>query len=77
MNLFKKKYKRSEWFEGLLEAEKLFQDGYVYDRSTSNYLYFQKLPYNTIGIPNKGMRAIGVMDYLNHREEYKNIFNRY
>lgn len=26
MNLFKKKYKKSEWFEGLLWAEKIVKD---------------------------------------------------
>ena len=27
--MFKRKYKRSEWMEGLLEAEELYKEGYV------------------------------------------------
>lgn len=34
MNLFKRKYKKSEWFEGLLEAEQHVYEGYSIDTLT-------------------------------------------
>lgn len=38
-NLFRKKHKRSEWFEGLLDAEGLMEASGRH--STSNYYYIE------------------------------------
>lgn len=81
MNLFKKKYKRSEWFKGLLEAEKLYADGYHYHKNDGIHLWFKSnslsdwsdesgLIHSYVAYKVSDPRCIGVTDYLSYREEY-------
>lgn len=69
--IFKKKYIRSEWFEGLLEAEEFIRDGYDVDKTLSkgcSHIWFTKES-ESFGIPLKlGERSLGVFDYLDHLE---------
>lgn len=74
MNLFKKKYKRSEWFDGVLEAERLLgnyktgenlfvvdtdgMDGY--DLLWRNYQHEKPWRYSTVSRE----FGQGVIDYL-------------
>lgn len=80
--IFKKKYKRSEWFEGLLQTEQLIQDGFVKDTSTTaqmsgerSILHFwfkhEDKPYS-IGIDGFKLEYCkGVIDYLEHCKRNK------
>lgn len=78
MNLFKKKYKKSKWFEGLLEAEKLYAEGYHYHKNDGIHMWFRLTDWHeTLGDLPKYIRyrvsdprCIGIMDYLGYREEY-------
>ena len=81
MNLFKKKYVRSEWMKGLLEAEKLFQENYTYHKNDGIHIWFKSKNltdwHETLGaIPSyiaykvEDPRCIGITDYLSYREEY-------
>lgn len=66
MKLFKKKYKRSAWFEGLLEAEKLFKEGFVpdYKDFSSDRIHLVK-PGAFVMIPkSRGEYYRGVFDYI-------------
>lgn len=80
MNLFKKKHERAAWFEGLLEAEKLYSDGYHYHKNDGIHLWFKSKSltdwHDILGaIPSYAAykvsdpRCIGIMDYLSYREE--------
>lgn len=78
--IFKKKYTRSEWMEGLLEAEQLIQKGFSYHKNDGCHIWFinrDKLDFcynqgftsTTIGVPvARTQRCVGVMDYLEHIE---------
>lgn len=76
MKLFKKKYKRSEWFEGLLLAEKLIQEGYQVNSTWDEPLWFTKLDEDcgakmicTIRYDLSGKRD-GAIDYIEHYQKY-------
>ena len=81
MKLFKKKYERSEWFEGLLEAEKLYAEGYHYHKNDGVHIWFESNSLNDwneeFGLIHSyevykvsDPQYIGVMDYLSYREEF-------
>jgi len=81
MNLFKKKYKRSEWFEGLIAAEQLYSEDFTYHKNDGIHIWFKSKNltdwHETVGaIPSyvaykvSDPRCIGIMDYLSYREEY-------
>lgn len=61
MKLFKKKYKRSEWFEGLLEAEELYKEGFSL---------------NSISFELRGCTEFesGVYDFIHHLSKIKLAF---
>jgi hypothetical protein len=81
MNLFKKKYQKSEWFEGLLDAEKLYHEGFEYHKNDGIHMWFRSKNlidwHETLGaIPSyvaykvSDPRCIGIADYLSYKEEY-------
>jgi hypothetical protein len=41
--IFKKKYKRSDWMEGLLQAEELLKEGYTVGSTLDEPLWFTKV----------------------------------
>lgn len=67
MNLFKKKYKRSEWFEGLLECEQHVYEGY----STATLYNVATKKFNRNQISENGL--FGIEDYIWY---YENILHR-
>lgn len=73
MKLFKRKYKRSAWFEGLLEAERMYNDGYVHRGVDRNLDYFwYKLEDSYVGFVIQGNhnRMFGAQAYINHYEKF-------
>ena len=81
MSLFKKKYVMSEWMKGLLEAEKLYAEDFTYHKNDGYYLWFKSKNlddwHETLGAIHSYVaykvgdpRCVGVMDYINYREEY-------
>ena len=81
MNLFKKKYKRSEWFEGLLAAEKLYDDDFYYHKNDGVHIWFKSknlsdwsedfgLIHSYTAYKVSDPKCVGIMDYLSYREEY-------
>lgn len=77
------KYKRSEWFEGLLETEDLIKRGYIphyeklnHDKVWSDYFWFHRPnEAGIVGIHLRGKpsKLSGVCDYLDHINfPYKN-----
>ena len=63
--MFKKKYKKSEWFKGLLEAEQLYKEGYRYTCHTGLEVWFSKGD-SAIGISGSTLRKVGAVDYVEH-----------
>ena len=81
MNLFKKKYERSEWYQGLLAAEQLYSEDFTYHKNDGIHIWFRSKSltdwHETLGaIPSyvaykvSDPKCIGIMDYLSYREEY-------
>lgn len=71
--IFKKKYVRSEWMEGLLEAEQLIKNGYVFQQpwSTDNVhaWFYKQEDERFIGIKTKECdRYLGVLDYVEYHK---------
>ena len=73
--MFKKKNKRSKWFQGLLEAEELYKEGYEYSFHTGLTLWFV-CGDSRIGIPGPTMRKVGALDYARHRLDNNEIFQK-
>ena len=73
--MFKKKNKRSEWFQGLLQAEELYKEGYEYSFHTGLTLWFV-CGDSRIGIPGPTMRKVGALDYARHRLDNNEIFQK-
>lgn len=67
MNLFKKKYKRSEWFAGLLECEQHVYEGY----NTATLYNVATEKFNRNQISEKCL--FGIEDYIWY---YENILQR-
>ena len=81
MKLFKKKYERSEWFKGLLEAEKLYTDDFHYHKNDGIHIWFKSkslsdwsedfgLIHSYVSYEISDPKCIGIMGYLRYREEY-------
>ena len=70
-----KKNKHSEWFRGLLEAEELYKEGYEFSFHTGLSLWFV-CGDSRIGIPGPTMRKVGALDYVNHRLNNNEIFQK-
>ena len=69
MNVFKRKYKRSQWMEGLLECENLLQEGYEYLKNDGVHVWFDHKDVIKFAIPVRQIqRCIGIMDYLQYYE---------
>lgn len=77
----KKKYERSEWYKGLLECEKLIQEGYQYHKDDGVHMWFKSktlndwseelgLIHSYVAYKVNDPRCIGIMEYLSHREKY-------
>lgn len=80
MKLFKKKYQRSEWYSGLLGAEKLFKEGYHYHKNDGVHIWFKSkslsdwsedfgLIHSYTAYKVSDPKCVGIMDYLSYREE--------
>lgn len=74
--MFKRKYQRSEWFEGLLQAEQLIKDGYTVGSVLDEPLWFRKIAGKcgakmlcTIGYDLSGKKD-GAIDYTEHYQKY-------
>ena len=71
MKWFKRKYKKNAWFEGLLLAERLIQEGYVVNSVYDEPLWFvlttegEVRRHQTIGYTSNG-RKDGAIDYLKY-----------
>ena len=66
--IFKKKYKRREWFEGLLECEELIKSGFEF-KEAEDYMWFTK-QHSSFGIPKHAtLRCQGIEDYINYFNE--------
>lgn len=65
MNLFKKKYKRSKWFEGLLWAEKIVKDSGIANLE----LYIKSGTHDPMNFDSD----LGAEDYFYY---YENILRR-
>lgn len=70
----KKKYKRSGWFEGLLQAEEFMKDGFSVNSTWDEPLWFtkihecgSKLQY-TLGYSLDG-RKDGAIDYIEYKRD--------
>lgn len=67
-SIFKRKYKRSQWMEGLLECEQMIKSGYRIDNLSFAHQWFV-LDDSHIGIPLDNQERIqGVVDYIYHYE---------
>ena len=72
--IFKKKYKRSEWMDGLLQAEQLLKEGYEIGSTLDEPLWFIRTEeanvrcHTTIGYNSLG-RKDGAIDYINYFNE--------
>ncbi|UZS00909.1 hypothetical protein [Pseudomonas phage vB_PsaM_M1] len=72
--IFKKKYKRSAWFEGLLQAEELLKEGYQVGSTMDEPLWFTKVfecgakSQTTLGYSLDG-RKDGAIEYINYFNE--------
>ena len=72
--LFKKKYERSGWFEGLLQAEELIKDGYTTGSTLDEPLWFTKIfecgskSQYTLGYSLDG-RKDGAIDYIEYKRD--------
>lgn len=65
--VFKRKYKRSEWFEGLLFAESCIQDGMAYD---DDLMFWNKDKSEAFGfVQSKIEENWGIYDYIVYYEE--------
>lgn len=72
---FKRKYKKSEWFKGLLEAEELYKDGYSYTWHAVWHaefgVWFSKED-STVGVGPLD-RKVGALDYVKYFEDNKEL----
>ena len=74
MNWFKRKYKKSQWFERLLQAEELLKEGYEAGSTFDEPLWFTKVfecgskSQTTLGYSSDG-RKDGAIDYINYFNE--------
>lgn len=71
--IFKKKYKRSEWFKGLLECEHEYKSGnrYIEPKEPSEWVWlsYGESGQNGININQNYWRAKGYLDYINYFNE--------
>jgi hypothetical protein len=67
--IFKRKYKRSDWMEGLLECEQLINEGYRVGNLSFAHQWFILDARAQVGIPLDNCDRIqGVIDYIHHYE---------
>lgn len=73
--IFKKKYVRSEWFEGLLEAEEFIKDGYIFNQK-GGYMWFTT-QHSSIGVPVSAnmQRILGIRNYMDYYENKLKVSN--
>lgn len=74
--MFKRKYCRSKWFEGLLQAEQLFKEGFIpdYNDFLSGRIGLMKSS-AYVSIPAScGDYYDGVLDYIKNFHHYENKF---
>lgn len=76
MLCFKKKYKRSEWMEGLLAGERLVVYGYKMNHEDDQPLFFYKKDGSSDWLWNHTEHARGVKDYMKYFEENKEILSK-
>lgn len=79
--IFKKKYKKSEWMEGLLLAEKWIQSGYDIDEVKSLYLTGRSCGKSGIVYYSWYRESyidfvIGMSEYIKYFEENKEILSK-
>jgi hypothetical protein len=76
--VFKKKNKRSEWFQGLLEAEELYKEGYVYSFHSGPTVFFRGENCHGMkeAISGSFYKRLGVMQYVIHRMSNPEIFQK-
>lgn len=75
--MFKQKYKKSEWFKGLLEAEELYKDGYSYTWHAEFGVWFSLEVWfskedSVVGVGPLD-RKVGALDYVKHFENNKEL----
>ena len=74
--IFKKKYKRSEWMEGLLAGERLVAYGYRMNHKDDQPLVFYKKDGSSDWLWNHTAHARGVKAYMKYFEENKEILSK-
>lgn len=74
--IFKKKYKKSEWMEGLLASERLVAYGYRMNHEDDQPLIFNKKDGSSDWIWNHTEFAEGIKDYMRHFGENKEILSK-
>ena len=77
--MFKKKYKKSNWFKGLLEAEQLYKEGYENIQVSDKVLIIS----TGCGVNRKYLvdlhgvaRVQGIHDYHSHVLKNRKIFQK-
>lgn len=68
------KYKRSEWYRGLLEAEQMYKDGWVLDYHEGMRIQFKHSSGGTCAFWSSGSGIAhqnGCLDYVSHLEHMK------
>jgi hypothetical protein len=73
LNLLRKKYKRSDWFEGLLWTEDNVKQGMIFEYITEPVFWNEKCTYYISRKNPSVWFIIGVSDYMQH---YKNNENK-
>lgn len=76
--MFKKKNKRSAWFQGLLEAEELYKCGYVYSFHSGPTLFFRGENCHSMreAISGSFYKRFGALQYVIHRTGKPEIFQK-
>jgi len=73
MKWFKRKYKKSQWFEGLLECEAEYKSGgrYIEPKESTEWVWLSFGESGKVGvnINQNYQRAKGYLDYINYFNE--------